>query len=148
MARSFGLDVGNRRIGVAMSDTSKIIARPVEIIDRRKQNALKRIAELVLEYQPDEIIVGYPWNTNGSTGEQAHAVELFAEQLRADLSIPLRFYDERYSSSEAQEIISARSRKDRVHHDDAFAAAIILQRYLDDARASAKDLNLTGLEDL
>src|SRR5450759_2892180 len=136
MARSLALDVGNRRIGVAVSDTSKVIARPVEVIDRKQQNAIRRIIDIVNEYQPDELIIGYPWNTNGSTGEQARQVEEFAAQLRGSLSVPLQFYDERYSTGEAKEIISARRRKDQVRHDDAIAAAIILQRYLAAARTS------------
>ena len=139
MARSLGLDVGNRRIGVAVSDMLKVIARPVEIIDRKYQNALQRIAQHVHEQQPDEIIVGYPYNADGTTGPQACAVELFADQLRAQVNIPVRFYDERFSTGEAQEIISSKKRKDQGQHDDAIAAAVILQRYLDESRAGRED---------
>jgi putative Holliday junction resolvase len=148
MARSLGLDVGNRRIGVAVSDTSKVIARPVEVIDRKVQNAMRRLNELVKEYQPDEIILGYPWNANGSAGEQAHHVEEFAAQLRASIQIPLAFCDERYSTGEAQEIINAnRRKKDQVRHDDAIAAAIILQRYLDDRRSVEAEMDAVQDED-
>jgi putative Holliday junction resolvase len=139
MARSLGLDVGNRRIGVAVSDAIKVIARPVEVIDRRRQNAIRRITDLVHEYQTDEIVVGYPWNTNGSAGEQAHAVESFTEQLRTAVNLPVRYYDERYSTGEAKDIISSRKRKDQTQHDDAIAAAVILQRYLDEARAQTTE---------
>ena len=149
MARSIGLDVGNRRIGVAVSDTSKVIARPVEVIDRKFQNAVRRLVELVNEYQPDEIVIGYPWNTNGSAGEQAHRVEEFTAQLRASLSVPLQFCDERYSTGEAKEIISAkRHKKDQVRHDDAIAAAIILQRYMDAARAAQAEKDLLEDDDI
>jgi putative Holliday junction resolvase len=134
MARSLGLDVGNRRVGVAISDTSKTIARPVEVIDRKQQDAIRRILQLIQEQQPDEIIVGYPWNADGTTGAQARAVEHFAEILRARVTLPVQFYDERFSTGEAQEIISAKRRKQQAEHDDAIAAAVILQRYLDDRR--------------
>ena len=147
MARSLGLDVGNRRVGVAVSDSIKVIARPLEVIDRKTRNALQRIIELVHEYQPDEIIVGFPWNTNGTVGDQARAVELFAEQLRSHVQLPLRFYDERYSSGEAQVIISTKKRKDQQRHDDAIAAAVILQRYLDEARTTPPEMTEPDNED-
>lgn len=149
MARSIGLDVGNRRIGVAVSDTSKVIARPLEVIDRKFQSAIRRLTELVDEYQPDEIVIGYPWNTNGSAGQQARHVEEFATQLRASLSVPLQFCDERYSTGEAKEIISAKHhKKDQARHDDAIAAAIILQRYMDAARADEAERDLLEDDDM
>lgn len=132
MARSIGLDIGRRRIGVAVSDSSKIIARPVEIIDRRRANPLTRIAALVDEFQADEIIIGYPYNTDGTVGEQAAQVRQFAEALRARVSVPLHYYDERFSTSDAQEIIGAHRRKNHPTADDDIAAAVILQRYLDE----------------
>ena len=147
MARSLGLDVGNRRIGIAVSDTTKTIARPVEVIDRKRQDAFVRLAQHVREQQPDEIIVGYPLNADGSVSEQARLVEQFVESLRARLDIPVRLYDERFSTSEAQGIINSRKRKQQVEHDDAIAAAVILQRYLDDHRPSAQDDGLWTVDD-
>lgn len=132
MARSIGLDVGNRRIGVAVSDGAKIIARPLEVIDRKECDAVERIATLTREQQADEIVVGYPYNVDGSSGEQAQRVEQFAESLRPRAGVPLRFYDERYSTSDAQGIIAARKRKAPPSSDDAIAAAVVLQRYLDE----------------
>ncbi len=132
MARSIGLDIGGRRIGVAVSDSSKIIARPVEIIDRRRVNPLTRIAELIAEFEADEVIVGFPYNADGTVGEQAAQVQQFAEALRACVTVPLRFFDERFSTSDAQEIIGARRRKDHTIADDDIAAAVVLQRYLDE----------------
>jgi putative Holliday junction resolvase len=140
MARSMGLDVGNRRIGVAVSDTSKVIARPIEVIDRKFRDPIRRLSELIREYQPDEIVLGYPLHTNGSAGEQARHVEAFAAQLRAGIDVPLQFCDERYSTGEAIEIMHANRRmKKDIRHDDAIAAAIILQRYLDATRSEGQD---------
>jgi putative Holliday junction resolvase len=126
-------------VGVAVSDISKTIARPVEVIDRKRQDAFKRIAQLVQDQQPDEIIVGYPWNADGTAGEQARAVEHFAELLRTRMTIPVQFYDERFSTGEAQEIISAKRRKQQAEHDDAIAAAVILQRYLDERHLMSEE---------
>ncbi|MCL4507125.1 MAG: Holliday junction resolvase RuvX [Chloroflexi bacterium] len=131
MARSIGLDVGNRRIGVAVSDTLKVIARPLDVIDRKRQDALQSINQLVKSQLADEVIVGYPWNADGSAGSQARQVEAFVAQLRALLDVPIHLCDERYSTGEAIEILETRRRKDRVAHEDAIAAAVILQRYLD-----------------
>jgi putative holliday junction resolvase len=139
MARTIGLDVGNRRIGVAVSDTLKVIARPLEVIDRRQHNAVARIAQHAREQQADEIVVGYPWNADGTAGDQARRVEQFAQALRAQVEVPVRFYDERYSTGEAREILSAKKPRDKDRHDDAIAAAVILQRYLDESRAAAND---------
>jgi putative Holliday junction resolvase len=139
MARSLGLDVGNRRIGVAVSDTSKTIARPVGVIDRKREDALNRIAQHVRDQQPDEIIVGYPWNADGTAGEQARTVEQFTALLRSRVNVAIRFYDERFSTSEAQGILGAKKRKQQTEHDDAIAAAVILQRYLDERRPIGDD---------
>lgn len=141
MARSIGLDIGARRIGVAVSDSAKIVARPVEIIDRRRANPLTRIAALIDEFQADEIVVGYPYNADGTVGAQAAQVQQFAEALRARVAVPLRYYDERFSTSDAQEIISARRRKDHTTADDDIAAAVILQRYLDERIEQAAGAN-------
>ena len=132
MAHSIGLDIGTRRIGVAVSDASKIIARPVEIIDRKRTDPLARIAALVAEQQADEVIVGYPYNADGTVGEQAQIVEQFADVLRGRVAVPLRYYDERFSTSDAHDIISAKRRRDHRTADDDIAAAVILQRYLDE----------------
>lgn len=149
MARSIGLDIGARRIGVAVSDSAKIIARPVEIIDRRRANPLTRIAELIAEFEADEVIVGFPYNADGSTGEQALRVRQFAETLRARLNVPLHFCDERFSTGDARDIISARRRKARATADDHIAAAVILQRYLDERmeRAGGPFADAAGGED-
>ncbi len=147
MARSIGLDIGGRRIGVAVSDSSKMIARPVEIIDRRRVNPLARIAELIAEFEADEVIVGFPYNADGSIGEQAERVQQFVEVLRARVSVPLRYHDERFSTGAALEIIGARRRKNHTTADDDIAAAVILQRYLDERIEQAGQMNETGCDE-
>lgn len=134
MARSLGLDVGNRRIGVAVSDATKLIARPLCVIDRKMEDALARLRALIAEHQPDEIVMGYPYHADGRVGEQAKAVEAFAEALRPVTAIPIRYHDERHSSQDARAIIADKRRKQQPAQDDAIAASVILQRYLDAQR--------------
>lgn len=143
MARTLALDIGNRRIGVAVSDTTRSIARPLEVIDRHRQNALQRIVELVRQLQPDNIVVGYPLNADGSVGAQALKVERFVQLVRLNIECPVVYYDERYSTSEAQDIMGAKRRKDRQQHDDAIAAAVILQRYLNEVQHSISEHHAT-----
>lgn len=144
MPRSLSLDVGNRRIGVAVSDASKLIARPLCVVDRKTENALARLVALAGEQQVDEIIVGLPLNANGTKGEQAERVEQFVAQLVSRVTVPIKLIDERYSTMEAQNIMAqngkrggsragARAGKSS-QPDDAVAAAVILQRYLDEQR--------------
>ncbi len=137
MARSIGLDVGTRRIGVAVSDTLKVIARPLDVIDRKRRDALQAISTLVRDQAADQIIVGYPWNTDGTAGPQARLVDEFLSRLRNTVAVPVIICDERYSTGEAIEIMESRRRKDKSAPDDAIAAAVILQRYLDQQRPLA-----------
>lgn len=134
MARSLGLDIGNRRIGVAVSDALKMIARPLGVIDRKSDKPLERIQQFATQQQVDELIVGLPFNADGSKGEQAARVEAFVEQLRPHLSVPVHFCDERYSTLAARDILQGQKRKRQTEPDDAIAAAVILQRALDERR--------------
>jgi putative holliday junction resolvase len=142
MARALGLDVGNRRIGVAVSDASKLLARPLCLIDRKAEDGVLRVLALVREQQADEVIVGNPLNTDGKVGPQAERVQHFAEQLRTQLThrnVPLVLVDERYSTQDAREIVQSKKAKQQPKHDDALAAAVILQRYLDAHRELTVD---------
>jgi putative Holliday junction resolvase len=138
MARSLALDVGNRRIGVAVSDASKLIARPLCVIDRRREDALARIVALVAEHGADEIVVGLPVHADGTISEQARQVQRFAESVRARVALPMDFVDERYTTQDARQILVETRRRKRPQHDDAIAAAVILQRHLDE-RAGRSD---------
>ena len=139
MARSLGLDIGNRRIGVAVSDAIKLIARPLGVIDRKTERAVERIAAFVAQQQVDEVIVGLPYNADGSKGEQAARVEQFVAQLGLHLAVPIHFCDERYSTLAAREIMAGKKQKTPKDGDDAIAAAVILQRALDERRAKQPD---------
>jgi putative Holliday junction resolvase len=136
--RVLGLDVGERRIGVAVADEGLRVALPVAVLERREMPAdLDAIARLVQEQRAEAVVIGLPISLNGSLGPQARAVEAFGQELAARLSLPIEYWDERLSSVEAQRRLASaghRGRKAKARRDAA-AAAIVLQSYLD-AQAS------------
>ncbi len=136
--RILGLDVGERRIGVAVVDESVRVALPVAVVERRELPAdLDAIAGLVQEQGAEAVVVGLPISLNGSLGPQAQAVKAFGQELSARLSLPIEYWDERLSTVEAQRRLASaghRGPKAKARRDAA-AAAIVLQSYLD-AQAS------------
>jgi len=132
--RIVGLDVGERRIGVAVADERARVALPVAVIERRELPAdLDAIARLVQEQGAEAIVIGLPISLNGSLGPQAQAVEAFGRELSARLPLPIEYQDERLSTVEAQRRLASaghRGPKAKARRDAA-AAAIILQGYLD-----------------
>jgi len=129
-----GLDYGDKRIGVALSDAFGWTAQGVEVIERKREGGdLERISELVREYGVDAIVVGLPKNMNGSIGPRGELCMAFAEQLRQALSVPVHLWDERLTTVAAQRTlleadVSRRKRKQVV---DKMAATLLLQNYLD-----------------
>jgi len=136
--------VGDRRIGVATSDTLGIIASPHTIIERTDDQAdIQSILDIVSEKQVDRIVAGLPLSPDGGLGAQAQKVKSFIESLSELTPVPVEYRDERLSTVTAREIMkTSRSKKNRrKSHDDDVAAAVILQEYLDETR----DENETGL---
>jgi putative Holliday junction resolvase len=129
--RFLGLDVGEKRIGVAISDPTNTFAQPLMSITRGAGD-IDRIKGLIDERGVGEVVVGIPINMNGSRGESAKSVSDFAERLRAEISVPVVFVDERLSTQEAERmLISADlSRKKRKGVIDQVAAALILETRL------------------
>ena len=135
ITRNLGLDVGDKRIGVALSDPQGILASPFTIINRHdNQRAIEAIVGMVTQNQVGRIIVGLPLSMNGSTGQQAEKVKTFTRELCDQTEVPVEFRDERLSTVEAQRLMKAVKRAKKISHDDAMAAAVILQGYLDEAR--------------
>ena len=134
MARTLGLDVGDRRIGVALSDSQGILASPSTIIERRYDGTdVQRIMDLATRNAVDKIIVGLPVSMDGTIGAQAEKVETFTRELRKHARVPVEFRDERLSTVSAKRLKAAGSKNKKLHHD-AMAAAVVLQSYLDEAR--------------
>jgi putative holliday junction resolvase len=130
--RYLALDLGDRRIGVAISDTLGIVARPLEIFPRTsRERDAEHISALVRDLKIDGLVVGLPLNMDGSEGQQAEWVRDYTAALSAKLEVPVDFWDERLSTDQATEILRAQGRApDKAHLDDV-AAAVILQSYLD-----------------
>ncbi len=117
------LDFGRARTGVAVSDPSGTIARPLEIVERAGSEAgLARLAELVQEEDAERVVVGLPLTLRGERGEQARETEEFIDALKAVVDVPVESYDERFTTRLAQTAPGP---------DDARAAAHLLSSYLE-----------------
>ena len=137
ITRSLGLDIGEKRIGVAISDPGGILASPFTIIDRRDERQdIEAIINLINQHQVKQIVVGLPRSMNGSIGKQAEKVKAFVQRLCRHIEVPVEFRDERLTTVSAKRLRQAANTKKnkRKARDDAVAAALILQGYLDEAR--------------
>jgi putative Holliday junction resolvase len=126
------LDMGEKRIGVALCDETQTLAWPLLTLKRAsKKEDFARLAALCHEHAIEKVIVGLPKTLRGEDGPQAQRVRRYAADLQAALNLPIEFWDERYSSVDARERLAASSRKSRAKGDiDSAAATIILQEYL------------------
>ncbi|AMA74606.1 MULTISPECIES: Holliday junction resolvase RuvX [Aneurinibacillus] len=132
--RIMGLDVGEKTIGVAISDELGWTAQGIETIQResRKKDYL-RIEELIKQYDVGEIIVGLPKNMNGTIGPRGEMCQVFAEYLHNRSRLPVKLWDERLTTMAAEKVLLSAdvSRKKRKQVIDKMAAVMILQNYLD-----------------
>jgi len=136
--RVMALDVGDKTIGVALSDELGIAAHPLEVIRRTSpERDLARICELVEKHQVSEVVVGLPVSLSGEPGPQAEKVKAFVELLRPVLGRPIVLWDERLTTAEAEKMLIAAdaSRARRKKVIDKLAAALILDSYLARKRA-------------
>ena len=137
--RILSLDVGEKRIGLALSDPTELLATPLTtIVSRGNLIDVKTILDIAAQHDVGEIIVGLPISLSGHQGEQAKSVSKFIKALAKTTTIPLRSLDERYSSVEAKNLLkdSGIQPSRNKSHIDATAAAVILQSYLDSNRTS------------
>lgn len=152
MARLLALDVGEVRIGVAVSDATGTLASPYTTLraSRDEQQIWQAIQRLVEETEAEGVIVGLPISLDGQIHTQGKRVQSFAERLRSHITVPLSFWDERLSTVEAERLLAERNQDEEGQHQrrtgrqrartkrrkpsqeiDALAAAVILQEYLD-----------------
>ena len=132
--RILALDHGTKRIGVALSDELKMIAQPLEFIEAEPfADFLARLKKLIRTKEVELILVGMPRNMDGSYGEAAAKVREFVAVLKETITVPLRLWDERLTSTQANRLLIAGNvrRGDRKEKVDKMAAAILLQSYLD-----------------
>ena len=139
MGRIIGLDLGTKRIGVAISDESQVISFAEETINVTSIKAsLNYIVDLVERYNADKVIIGLPLNMNGTKGSQAEKTIDFASRLQRRVKAGVLTFDERLTTSQGEQILIAAdmSREKRKKHIDKLAAQIILQAYLDCSKNS------------
>jgi putative holliday junction resolvase len=129
--RVLALDIGERRVGVAISDPGGTIASPLEVLDATAGLA-DRIVDLLTEYEVGLVVVGLPLTMRGEEGPQAGRVRQIGDRIADRIAVPLVYHDERLSSSQAnramKEALSSRKRRGTI---DKVAAAIFLQSFLD-----------------
>ena len=134
MQRALALDLGEKRIGVAVSDPLNIIAQAIGTIQRKDiKSDLKTIADFLKEYKADKLIIGLPLNMNGTKGKSAKLAIDFAEALKKEIQVDVEMIDERLTSAQGERIfleadMSSEKRKKNI---DKIAAQLILQNYLD-----------------
>jgi putative Holliday junction resolvase len=132
--RLLGIDYGDARIGLAVSDELGFLAHPLETIHCQKTHPLKRIAEVVHEKAIAKIILGLPLRLNSTEGPAAEKVRAFAKRLQSEIpDSPIEFIDESYSTMDAQKKLheAGRNTKNSKPIIDQAAAVVILQSYLD-----------------
>ncbi len=138
--RVLALDLGEKTIGVAISDATLTVATPVEIIRRTKFTAdAERLAAIVRDREAGAFVLGLPINMDGTEGKRCQSVRAFASNLLARLDLPLVFWDERLSTAAVERMLideADMSRRRRREVVDKAAAAYILQGALDALRAS------------
>ncbi len=138
MKRVIGLDIGDRTIGIAVSDLLGLTAQGVETIRRKKlADDIARLGELMEQYETRELVSGYPKNMNGTEGDRCEVVKAFIDEVKAAYpDVQVTFWDERLSTVAAtRSLLEADvSRKKRKKVIDKMAAVFILQGYLDSIR--------------
>jgi putative Holliday junction resolvase len=135
--RLLGLDVGTKTIGMALSDTTRLVATPLDTIRRtRFRDDVKRLLAEIDRHGVGGVVVGLPISLDGSEGPRAQGVRQFAKNLLAHCDLPLAFWDERLSTAavEREMIAADLTRKRRAEIIDKVAAAYILQGLLDRLR--------------
>ncbi len=135
--RILGIDYGEKRIGLALSDAANIIARSLKVLNRdRSGNWLEEIRTIVSENKIEKIVLGLPKNMNGSIGEKGKEVLAFVKVLEKVVNVPIVTWDERLTTVSAEKVLlqAELSRKKRKGIRDRLSASIILQNYLDSIR--------------
>ena len=133
-SRILGLDVGSRRIGIAVSDALGITAQGLETLQRKnKRHDFAYLDRVIRDYDVQEIVVGLPLRMSGAEGAQAEKIQAFAEDLRKHFKLPVHLWDERLTSAEANRLLRTTelSIEKRGKAVDRMAAVLILQGWME-----------------
>lgn len=133
--RALGIDLGSRRIGVAVSDTAGTVASPIEVVERSGDETAdhRRLAAIVAEYEAEVVVVGLPLSLDGSEGPAAAGYRAEADRLGGCLSVPVETYDERFTTVTAEQRLRDAGVRGPARRKviDKVAAAVLLQAWLD-----------------
>lgn len=134
MSRILGLDHGDKRIGLAITDPLNIIAKPLRTVNVTNENVFNVLKELIKEYSINKIVVGLPLTLKNTHSIQTEKVLVFIEKLKEEITIDIETYDERFTSDIAKESLIAQGIKTGHNKSeiDKTAAAIFLQNYIDE----------------
>jgi putative holliday junction resolvase len=133
-ARVLGLDVGSRRIGIAVSDPLGVTAQGLETLQRKnKRHDFEQLGQIIRQYDVKELVVGLPLRMSGAEGTQAGKMQEFAEELRRRFQLPVHLWDERLTSAEANRLLRETdlSIAKRGKAVDRMAAVLILQGWME-----------------
>lgn len=131
--RTISLDIGTKTIGVAVSDELGITANGVCTISRENEKKdLARLRDIIERYSPREILVGIPYGQDGSLGSRAKGIKKFSERIRNSLGLPVKYWDESFSTKTAERTLieAGMGRRKRKTVIDKMAATVILEEYL------------------
>mgnify|MGYP003318879727 CR=1 FL=1 len=133
--RALGIDLGEKRIGIAVSDSNGKVATPIQVLVRSKSTKQdhNKINELVNEWEAEIVVVGMPYSLNGSKGSAARLVEKEVEKLSDSISVPVTIHDERLTTVIAAQELSLQGLDNKRQREviDQVAASVILQSWLD-----------------
>ena len=137
------VDYGLKRTGIAICDRNETICSPLEVLTVTGELLLRKIASIVDEYRADAILLGLPYNMDGTEGPQAKKVRVFGDQLAKLTGIEILYQDERLSSEYASEMLrpAELTRKKKKQRLDAVAAAAILQAFIETRKSNNFDFN-------
>ena len=142
--KTLGIDYGERRMGLAATDEAGIMAHALDTIERAGDTSdFERLAEIVAAEEVTLIVVGMPYNMDGTRGFKAEEVDRFIEELKDHVDVPIETWDERLSTARAErEMLAAdMSRAKRARRRDRIAAQFILQSYLDAHKTPSNEID-------
>ena len=133
LTRYLGIDPGERRIGIALSDPLGIIAQPHVVLDRRSGSVLDEIRAICAEYAVETIVIGLPTSLSGAEGSAAERARVLGNEVAGATGCEVVFFDERFTTVQAEAALLEGGMKRRKRREtvDKVAAAVMLQGYLD-----------------
>lgn len=132
IGRVLGLDPGERRIGVALSDPLGMIAQPLAVLDRRRDDVVAEVGEIVAAHGVERVVIGLPVSLRGEEGPAVARARELGEVIARELNVAVEFYDERFTTVQAESALieGGVRRRERREARDKVAAALMLQGYL------------------